>query len=185
LVFFLPKTRSQETLMPSNQKFICDDHCGRLARWLRFSGYDCAYTPAVADASLLKQGASEGRIILTRDTRIAAKAMARAIVLIDSPVPLEQLRQVVEEEGLTIEIPRIGTRCSVCNGEASPVALEQVADGVPPYVRRTQTSFRQCADCLRIYWPGTHVQNMISQLRDAGLLDNPESTDEPPNAMGL
>jgi uncharacterized protein with PIN domain len=170
-------------LMSSDWKFICDDHCGRLARWLRFTGHDCAYTPVIADASLLKYGASEGRIILTRDTRIAAKAMARDVVLIDSPVPLEQLRQVVEVHFLRIEMPRIGTRCSVCNGEASPVALEQVAGRVPPYVRRTQTSFRQCADCLRIYWPGTHVQNMISKLRDARLLDNPESTDKPPRAM--
>jgi len=29
-------------------EFFCDDHCGRLARWLRFVGYDCAHARSIS-----------------------------------------------------------------------------------------------------------------------------------------
>ena len=151
-------------------KFICDDHCGRLARWLRFIGYDCAYERDIDDNTLLKRATGEDRIILTRDSKIPERAMARTVIVVDSPVPLVQLRQVIGDLNLTLGPDRIGTRCSVCNGMADTVALEDIAERVPPYVRQTQTSFRECATCRRIYWHGTHVKNMIAKLSDAGLL---------------
>ena len=42
-----------------------------------------------------------------------------------------------------------------------------VADRIPDYVARTQTVFSQCSSCLRVYWPGTHWSNMISELARA------------------
>jgi len=159
--------------MSAEPRFICDDHCGRLARWLRFLGYDCAYDSAIDDGNLLKQAAEGCRTILTRDTGMASKAMARGVIRLQSDNPLGQLRQVLAQLGLTAEPRGIGTRCSVCNGLAEPVALEQVVEHVPPYVQKTRHSFRQCADCRRVYWHGTHVDRMISRLRTAGVLSEP------------
>lgn len=157
--------------MIAEAKFICDDHCGRLARWLRVVGYDCLYTRDIDDNTLLKRATAENRVILTRDTKMTEKAMARRVLVIDSPSPLIQLRQVLDGLNLMIDPARIGTRCSVCNGPAESVALDTIADRVPPYVRQTQTSFRECADCHRVYWHGTHVKNMIRELNAAGLLN--------------
>ena len=159
--------------MLAEPRFICDDHCGRLARWLRFLGYDCAYDRAIDDSSLLKQAAEGTRIILTRNSGMAEKTMAREIVILESDKPLDQLRQVFAQLNLSAERHRIGIRCSVCNGATSPVALEQVIEHVPPYVQKTHHSFRQCGDCRRVYWQGTHVDKMISRLRTAGLLPEP------------
>ena len=41
-----------------------------------------------------------------------------------------------------------------------PLSPEQAAPLVPPYVARTQTDFRRCTRCRRVYWPGTHWQGL-------------------------
>ena len=162
--------------MQSEPKFICDDHCGRLARWLRFLGFDCAYDRQLDDRTLIRMAIAGNRTILTRDEGIQALAMARTVIIVRSPTPLAQLRQVIDESNLLVERSRVGTRCSVCNGAAVPVELALVEGRVPPYVRRTQDAFHQCADCRRVYWHGTHVMNMIETLRAAGLLPDPDAT---------
>jgi len=35
---------------------------------------------------------------------------------------------------------------------------------VPPYVFETQTDFRRCPGCGRIYWGGTHREHIRSRL---------------------
>jgi uncharacterized protein with PIN domain len=158
--------------MSLDTKFICDDHCGRLARWLRFLGFDCLYQRDIDDHTLLRLAIDEQRTILTKDHALAEQAMARSLILLQSAVSLEQLAQVIGDLKLRIDLSRIGTRCSVCNGIAVSVPLEQIADRVPPYVRKTQTAFRECAHCHRIYWAGTHVQRMLERLHAAGILPN-------------
>ena len=39
-----------------------------------------------------------------------------------------------------------------------------VAERVPPYVYTTQMAFKHCAVCDRLYWGGTHRDNMLRQL---------------------
>ncbi len=157
--------------MFDSPKFICDDHCGRLARWLRFLWYDCLYERDIPNNILLKIAARDDRVILSRDSKLTEKALARTVVIIDSPSPITQLRQVIARFQLVIDRDRIGTRCSVCNGDAKPAEMVDIAERVPPYVRQAQTSFRECAQCRRIYWHGTHVKNMIRKLILDGILD--------------
>jgi hypothetical protein len=40
------------------------------------------------------------------------------------------------------------------------VDKEQVFEKVPPYVYRTQDRFAMCPDCGRVYWHGTHANEM-------------------------
>jgi uncharacterized protein with PIN domain len=151
-------------------RFICDDHCGRLARWLRTLGFDCAHDQGGTDAAVLALALSEERIILTRDHRLAGQALARRVILLSSPDPLDQVRQALEVAGAAIDPGSLFTRCAVCNRPTAAATLETVAERIPPYVRRTQTAFRVCSGCGRIYWRGTHVQRMLARLEAAGLL---------------
>ena len=150
-------------------KFICDDHCGRLARWLRFIGFDCLHDQSETNSHLLRKAAGEDRVILTRDHCLAAKTLARQVILLASPDPLIQLREVLEASSLTVESGRFLTRCTICNERIETIDTSTVWDRIPPHVQRTRTEFRLCNSCGRIYWKGTHVERMLERLRAAGL----------------
>src|SRR5262245_28390815 len=78
-------------------RFLADRMVGRLARWLRILGYDTAYLPQLSPAGLLREGRQQGRIILTRDTRLLHHQDAPPLVFIESDLFREQLKQVLDE----------------------------------------------------------------------------------------
>lgn len=156
-------------MLAPEPKFLCDDHCGRLARWLRFLGYDCSHDQDSDDSTVLRLALEEGRIILTRDQAMPEKAMARSIVLLESAHPLDQVNQVLGVYGLEISDERIGIRCTVCNTLTVSVEKSTIEARLPPYVRATQEIFRECPQCHRLYWRATHVTRMLERLRTAGI----------------
>ena len=76
-----------------------------------------------------------------------------------------QLRQWIQE--LHLNLDSGFSRCLRCNEPLAPVDKAAVAERIPDYVARTQTVFSQCSSCRRVYWPGTHWSNMISELARA------------------
>jgi len=142
-------------------RFFCDDHLRRLARWLRAAGFDVAWEPAVADRDLLARCRAEGRVLLTLDRALAARAGTGACLL-PSHDPLEQLRFVRERFGLDL-LARAFTRCPLCNGELAPA--EPAAGEAPARVLATATDFRRCGGCGRLYWEGDHVRHMRARFR--------------------
>jgi len=65
-----PDTPAPERPEP---RFIADCMLGKLARWLRVLGYDAAYERRISDDDLVRRARSEGRILLTRDTRLVRR----------------------------------------------------------------------------------------------------------------
>lgn len=142
-------------------KLLGDGMLGRLAKWLRLLGYDTAYDNAASDPELARRARSEGRVLLTRDHELAARRGLRTL-LIQSEVLEEQVREVQDALGPPHD-PAL-SRCSVCNVVLKTASPDKIADLVPPYVLRTQTEFRRCPGCGRVYWPGSHIQRMRSQI---------------------
>src|ERR671924_1426345 len=139
-------------------RFLADCNVGRLARWLRAMGYDASYHARIDDSELVREAAAENRVLLTRDRdlmkrRVIQSGVVRAILIRDDEVT-SQLRQVFAELGLGLE--QSLTRCIECNSELQPQPAANVADRVPPYVRRTQSRYSECPSCGRVYWAGTH-----------------------------
>jgi uncharacterized protein with PIN domain len=134
---------------------------GRLAKWLRLLGYDTTYYSAASDPELARRARAEGRVLLTRDHELASRRGLQTL-FITSEVLEEQVQQVIEFVGPPPRPPH--SRCSVCNPTLDPVEPAEIADRVPPYVLRTQTDFRRCPGCSRVYWPGTHRQGMAQLL---------------------
>ena len=57
--------------VPSKEyQFIADAMLGRLARWLRFLGFDTLYYPDIPDSDLVRIAREQNRYILTRDSRL-------------------------------------------------------------------------------------------------------------------
>lgn len=145
-------------------RFLCDAMLGRLAKWLRLLGYDARYGD-LPDDDLVVLARSEGRVVLTRDTRLVRRPDVGAHGFIRHDRVLDQLRQVADE--FHLDVGRAGTRCMRCNAALDPLPRDAAAGRVPPYVWRTQEAFARCPACGRIYWPGTHWTRMTQQL--AGL----------------
>ena len=148
-------------------QFVADQTLGRLARWLRVIGQDVTYGSELSGAGLIRAARREGRLILTRDRRIVRKNPP-AYLLIDDDHFREQLRQVVEACGLD-PLKDVFTRCVECNTPFEPKGKRDVEGKVPPYVFATQEKFSFCRKCQRIYWPATHQQKMLQELKSLGL----------------
>jgi uncharacterized protein with PIN domain len=144
-------------------KFIADVMLGRLAKWLRLVGYDTVYDRKAQSAMLLRRAGTEGRILLTRNTRLPPRRAPPAYLLIDSDEFRAQLRQVFDALG--IEPPALPLhRCSRCNLPLEPLSKAMARPQVPPYVWKTQDRFSRCPRCRRIYWAATHVDRMLREL---------------------
>jgi len=141
--------------------FLADSMLGRLARWLRLLGYDTAYENDADDLQLARRARAEGRVLLTRDRALAARRGLRTL-LVNSELLEEQIAQIRETFGPPPE-PAL-SRCSVCNAVLEPITPQEAALRVPPYILRTQKQFRACPDCGRVYWEGTHLEEMRRQV---------------------
>ncbi|MGE5138361.1 MAG: Mut7-C RNAse domain-containing protein [Rudaea sp.] len=146
-------------------KFVADAMLGRLARWLRVLGYDTLYSAEADDAALARQSRAEDRILLTRDRELAHRK-GILVLWIKSDRVEEQLSQVVSQLGLASE-DRF-SRCIQCNVVLQELARPQAEGRVPPYVWTTQARFRECPQCRRVYWRGTHWARMEQTLQSAG-----------------
>lgn len=152
-------------------KFVVDNNVGKLARWLRMTGYDALLFRGEDDGELVMAAMAEGRVILSRDTqimqrRVVASGEARAI-LIESDDPERQLLQVMGTLGLRWRLAPFSV-CLEDNQRLEPRSREQVRKAVPAYVYRTQEQYMQCPSCGRIYWRGTHWKAMEARLRALG-----------------
>jgi uncharacterized protein len=144
-------------------KFAADIMLGRLAKWLRIVGEDVIYGRHLTGYGLIRAARLENRLILTRDRSLKNK-QPPPLLYLQSDHYREQLEQVIRDCGLAVG-KRLFTRCIRCNTVLQSRTRESVEKSVPPYVFSTQENFFWCTTCRRIYWPATHHQNMIDELK--------------------
>jgi uncharacterized protein with PIN domain len=136
---------------------------GKLARWLRVLGIDVTYSNTYDDDEIIRIAEAENRIVLTRDGGLAARRTEVRVLLVESDDYRRQVDQVIREFALTDFA--VFTRCLECNAILEPVAKEDVFEQVPPYVYLTQERFARCPSCARIFWHGTHAEEMLKRLK--------------------
>jgi len=145
-------------------RFIADAMLGRLARWLRFLGFDTLYHPGIADRVLLKLAIEQDRVILTRDSHFKRKDIKNCL-MVKSDLVEEQLRQVMSD--LDLEFPSTG-RCMNCNGILEEIDNKSdIRDDIPEHVYRSFNKFLRCTQCGNIYWEGSHYRNFRESLGKA------------------
>lgn len=148
-------------------KFAADRMLGRLARWLRILGLDVIYGPHLSGYGLIRAARAQDRVILTRD-RALRKKQPPAVIFIESDHYREQLRQVIAACHLQ-QLGALFSRCLSCNAPLRPRPKDSVKEIVPPYVFSTQEKFHECPQCRRVYWPATHYERMLEELRQIGI----------------
>ncbi len=144
-------------------RFIADAMLGRLARWLRFLGFDVLYYPDIDDRQVVRISREQDRTILTRDTGLLRLKGVNEPVFIESDHVPEQILQLQGRIDFSNADPR--GRCVVCNGTLSEVSRkEEVRDAVPDYVYLNFQEFMKCESCGKVYWKGSHYKSFGEKM---------------------
>lgn len=147
-------------------RFMADVMLGRLARWLRILGYDTAYEKDMDDHDLIERVLAEDRWLLTRDGHMVQRKVLRGRhTLIESDDLENQLRQLHRDLKIDLDLnhPR-EYRCADCNLILRVLSHFDAAPLVPPLVAQQYHEFLQCSHCCRVFWPGTHWENLLKRL---------------------
>lgn len=149
-------------------RFMVDHMLIKLSRYLRILGLDASHVPGERTHALIERANAEGRIFLTRNTRIDDQyPPPLRLLFVAKDDPVEQLRDVVTACGID---PREGlfSRCIRCNVELEELEdldeLGERAARVPARVRARHRRFWTCPSCGTIFWHGTHVRNTLEKL---------------------
>jgi hypothetical protein len=144
------------------EAFIADAMLGRLARWLRFLGYDVLYCRDIEDREIVRTARQTGRILLTRDRDIVRDFSVHHL-LIRSEHLKEQLAEVLRE----YPPGNRSSRCMRCNGQLEEVReKEELVNEVPEHLFHSVDSFQRCQACGSIYWKGSHYSRMLKSVRE-------------------
>ncbi len=152
--------------MDERHRFLADEMLGTLVKWLRIMGYDTLYAKDKKDGEIAAMARGEGRTLLTRDKALA-RTMAGTGLYIISDVIEEQVAQVAAAYDLSFDASC--TRCALCNGALKPITREEARNEVPDRSLGMTDRFYRCQGCSRVYWEGTHWNNIKERIRAFGL----------------
>jgi uncharacterized protein len=147
------------------ERFAADRNLGKLAKWLRVLGYDTRYDRGIADWNFLRRAGEEGRIALTRKRGLALLAHPESLVVVEADRVDSQIGEVLTALDIEPDPAARMTRCLRCNTPLEDILKEAVESLVPVFVYQTQTRFRRCPRCGKIFWPGTHARHVEEYLR--------------------
>lgn len=151
------------TEQSSEIRFILDVHLGRLAKYLRLCGFDTLFSTLYEDREIIETSMMEERIILTRDKLLLKDKRVKRGYLIRSQYYREQLKEVFERFNLKEHV-RLFTRCITCNTLLETVSKEEISDRLLADTSRYYMEFKRCPTCDRIYWAGSHYDNMKKSI---------------------
>ena len=147
-------------------KFLCDRMLGTLAKWLRIFGFDTLFADSnIEDEKLLKLAKDEERILITRDKNLiidARRENIKVIKIISTDIN-NQLRQVLKNT--KIDENFFLSRCLLCNNLVEKISKKNVKKIVPDRVYENNKKFWYCKICDKIYWKGSHFENMIQKIK--------------------
>ena len=151
----------------SQDKLLCDQMLGTLAKWLRLLGFDVYFVNGeMSDDDLIEVAKEEKRIIISRDKGLLRKAKKVGL----ETIPIEttdldqQIREVIKVCKANKE--KILTRCSLCNSVLREIDKKEVEGKVPDKVYKSHEKFWYCDKCRKIYWKGSHWVKIMERIKE-------------------
>ena len=144
-------------------KFVLDAHLGRLAAYLRMLGFDTLYRNDYDDPELAEISINQQRILLSYDKRLLMRKVISHGYYVRERQPRKQLQEIVKRFDL-FNSTKPFTRCMRCNSEIHPVEKATIKKHLLPRTEKYYDQFWQCDHCKKIYWKGSHYQNMQQQI---------------------
>jgi len=147
-------------------KFIADRMLGKLVKELRMLGYDTIYYQGEHAYPLITLAREEGRVILTRSTKLIPKRPEDRIVRIVQDKPSHQLRELIRGRVISLHEETLFSRCLLCNNFLDKIPREGAEGKVPDFIFYQQKEFFRCRNCSRIYWQGSHQDHMRRKIEE-------------------
>lgn len=139
---------------------------GKLSKGLRMLGFDAFYYRGEDVYTLYALARQDGRIILTRNTKLIQKRPEDHIIKIAEDDPYLQLKEVIHKGSLSLNEAALFSRCLICNQIISALPREEVEGKVPDFIYIQKKDFSQCPQCKRVYWEGSHQENMTKRIKE-------------------
>ena len=143
------------------ERLLLDVMLGKLATLLRMCGYDAAYAldrEIETDDEILALAESEGRLVITRDRELAARA--EKSILLESKDVDDQLREL-GEEGMELILDE-PSRCAACNNS---LELVSASGETPEYAPDLdEQPVWRCPACGQHFWKGSHWDDVEARL---------------------
>ena len=148
-------------------KLLCDQMLGSLAKWLRLLGFDTFYANAeIMDDELLDIARRDHRILITRDKELIQRAKKKNVEVIEiTSIDLDQQLQRVLQH-FQIKDSTILSRCTLCNSLLKEVEKNDIIGKIPEKVLEQHDRYWVCSTCNKIYWSGSHYQNIIEKIKN-------------------
>jgi len=157
-------------------KFLVDRMLGKLAKELRMLGYDTIYYRGEDAHQLIQLARQEGRLILTRNTKLIPRKFDVTILEVMEDDPIHQLRELIGKGYISLDEEALFIRCLLCNSLLNELPREEVMGKVPDFIFYQQKAFFQCPQCQRIYWHGSHQENMQRKVEKLRIADSRSQT---------
>jgi uncharacterized protein len=143
-------------------KFVCDASLGRLARYLRLLGLDAVYIKKGEQVEAYKDEKEEPFFL----TRGRSPVRYSKTVHITSNEVMDQLSEIRDLIRPLLHWEKALKRCLVCNRELLPAGKDEIEHLVPEFVFHHCDRFMVCPACSKVYWEGSHVQNMQRLVKE-------------------
>lgn len=144
--------------------FLVDENAHRLAGLLRMIGMDAATCRGLTDEDIVRRAVAQGRIVLSKDRRLLKRKQIVFGRLVRGVHPWEQLREIVDLFGLRTRLQPF-SRCIHCNVMLKSRTKTEIQERLEPLTKQYYQVFQECPECKRIYWAGSHHEQMRERLR--------------------
>ncbi|MFC1744959.1 Mut7-C RNAse domain-containing protein [Candidatus Riflebacteria bacterium] len=144
-------------------RFILPLNLGKLTKYLRMLGFDSICEPDFIPGKVDVLAMQEGRVLLSRSKKFAARKLYAECYVVKSEQPAIQVREVVNRFNL-MPLVKYFQRCLKCNSPLKVMEKSEIYSRLLPYIRKNFNLFFICPGCDRVYWMGTHYKKMKEKI---------------------
>jgi len=148
-------------------KYLCDQMLGTLAKWMRIYGLDTFYASSeMDDSALVEICKKEKRTLITRDKDLLIRARRENLKTIEiKSIDINnQIRTIISD--IETDSEKFLSRCILCNSKVIDINKIEVKERVPERIYKNNEKFWYCKKCNKIYWTGSHFENMIEKINE-------------------
>jgi uncharacterized protein with PIN domain len=104
--------------------------------------------------------------MITRDKDLIKRALRENLETIEIKTTdiNKQISKVISNR--KIDSKKILTRCILCNNLVNEINKEKIKGKIPEKSYDSNEKFWYCKKCDKIYWKGSHFENMVGKINE-------------------